>query len=70
MTTLLWAQIGAAAGSVYWLLLPLVAVVSLVYSATRHEEWPFILRRAFRLTILIVGFLLLILAGLLGIQLL
>ena len=70
MTTLLWAHIGAAAGSVYWLLLPLVAVVSLVYSATRHEEWPLIVRRAVRLTVLILGFLLLILSVLLGNQLL
>ena len=66
MTTLLWAQIGAA-GAVYWLLLPLVAVVSLVYSATRHEEWPLICRRAARLAVLILGFMLLILAILLGI---
>ena len=69
MTTLLWSQIGAA-GSAYWLLLPLVAVVSLVYSATRHEEWSLILRRAVRLTVLILAFLLVILAVLLGIQLL
>lgn len=68
MTTLLWAQIGAA-GAVYWLLLPLVAVVSLVYSATRHEEWPLIWRRAARLAVLILGFMMLILAILLGLQL-
>lgn len=69
MTTLLWAQIGAA-GAVYWLLLPLVAVVSLVYSATRHEEWPLIWRRAARLAVLILGIMMLILAILLGLQLL
>ena len=49
-------------------LLPLVAVVSLVYSATRHDEWPLIFRRAARLATLILAFMGLILIVLLGFQ--
>ena len=26
--------------NVYWLILPLVVAISLVYSASRHESWP------------------------------
>jgi hypothetical protein len=25
---------------IYWLVLPLVAAISIVYSASRHESWP------------------------------
>lgn len=34
---------------VYWYALPLVAAISLVYAATRHESWPAILRHAVKL---------------------
>ena len=30
---------------VYWLVLPLVAAISLVYSASRYESWPLIWSR-------------------------
>ena len=30
----------AASVQVYWLVLPLVAAISVVYSASRHEAWP------------------------------
>ena len=33
-------MIGASSVQVYWLVLPLVAVISLVYAASRHESWP------------------------------
>jgi len=68
MIALLWSQI-LRAESPYWYLLPLVAVVSLVYSATRQEEWPLIWRRAIRLAFFICIFMLVALAILLGIQL-
>jgi hypothetical protein len=56
MTSLLWA-IHMDWGSPYWQLLPLVIVISVVYSATRHEEWSLIWRRALRLTVFILVFL-------------
>jgi hypothetical protein len=59
---LLWAQ-----HSIYWDLPILIAVVSLVYSATRFDRWDYILREAFRWGMRMALFLLgivLILAGL------
>lgn len=38
-----------------WYAMPLIVTVSLVYSATRHEEMPEILRRALRMGGLILG---------------
>lgn len=69
MMELLFAQVPLAV-SPYWYLLPLIAVVSLVYSATRHEDWALIWRRAIRLAIFITGFMAVTLAILWGIQLL
>ncbi len=43
--------------NLYWLALPLVIVVSIVYSASRHEAWPRIWRRAIRLSVLIMTLL-------------
>jgi len=65
----LWAQL-MLGNSDYLYLLPLVVVVSLVYSGTRHEEWSLIWRRAIRLGIFILVFMGLTLALLLGLQLL
>lgn len=48
-----------------WFLIPLVVVISLVYSASRHEAPPVILSRALRLFLLILfglGIILAILA--------
>jgi hypothetical protein len=67
MTILLWA-IHLGAGSDYWHLLPLVIVVSVVYSATRHERWELIWRRAIRLTVFILMFMATTLAVLWGLQ--
>ena len=36
------------AASIYWHLPVLLVVVSLVYSATRHDNWKLISREAFR----------------------
>jgi hypothetical protein len=33
---------------IYWHLLFLIPIISLVYSATRFDEWPTILREAWR----------------------
>lgn len=44
--------------NVYWYVLPLVLVVSLVYAASRHESWPRILSHAARLCVMILGILL------------
>ena len=40
-----------------WYALPLIIVVSLVYSATRHEWMGPILRHALRIGVWIVGFM-------------
>ena len=56
--------------SAYWHLLPLLAVVSVVYAATRHEEWHLIWGRAIRFAMLVLGFMAVALAVLLAIQLL
>lgn len=45
-----------------WFLLPLVVIVSLVYSASRYESPGRILRRAGRLGLQIAGFMTVILA--------
>ena len=47
-----------------WYLLPLSAAISLVYSASRFELSSRVLRRAARLFVTIVGFMLLVLCGL------
>jgi hypothetical protein len=44
--------------NIYWYVLPLVVVVSLVYAASRHEQWPRIVSHAGRLCVLIFGILL------------
>ncbi len=44
--------------SMYWHLPILVVVVSLVYSATRFDDWDAILREAFRWGLRMAGFLL------------
>jgi hypothetical protein len=69
MISLVWAQ-AVAGASVYWYLLPLVLVISLVYSATRHDDWSLIVPRAVRLSAVILGFMVLAMAVLLAIQLL
>jgi hypothetical protein len=42
---------------IYWLILPLVIAISLVYSASRHEAWPRIWWHAVRLSLWIMGIL-------------
>jgi hypothetical protein len=42
---------------VYWLVLPLVAVISVVYAASRHEAWPRIWARSIRLSLSILALL-------------
>jgi len=42
---------------VYWLVLPLVAAISVVYSASRHESWPRIWSQAVRLSCWILALL-------------
>jgi hypothetical protein len=46
----------------YLHLLFLIPIISLVYSATRFDEWPVILHEAWRWGIRMTGFLLLIAA--------
>jgi hypothetical protein len=41
-----------------WFALPLVAVISLVYSATHHEAMRPILTHSARLAVMIIGFML------------
>jgi hypothetical protein len=42
---------------IYWLVLPLVAGISVVYAASRHESWPRIWSHSIRLTLWILGLL-------------
>lgn len=42
---------------VYWFVIPLIAAISLVYSASRHEQWGRIWSHAFRLGATILGIL-------------
>jgi hypothetical protein len=47
----------ASVGSVYWHLPVLIVVISLVYSATRFEQWQNIVREAVRWGLRMTGFL-------------
>lgn len=49
---------------IYWHLPLMLLVISLVYSATRHEEWDEILVEAFRWGIRMFGFMLMVGAAL------
>jgi hypothetical protein len=51
--------------SIYLHLLFLIPIISLVYSATRFDEWPTILREAWRWGVRMTGFLLAIAIALL-----
>ena len=42
---------------IYWLILPLVIAISIVYSASRHESWPRIWIHSLRLGLWIIGLL-------------
>jgi uncharacterized membrane protein YbhN (UPF0104 family) len=42
---------------VYWLILPLVVAISIVYSASRHEAWARIWSHALRLSLWILALL-------------
>jgi hypothetical protein len=46
-----------SSANIYWLILPLVIAISLVYSASRHESWPRIWMHSFRLSLWILGLL-------------
>lgn len=50
--------------SIYWDLPVLLVVVSLVYSATRHDRWDRIFREALRWGTQIAGFLAMVGVGL------
>lgn len=54
--------------NVTWYLLPLAAVISLVYSATRYEDTERILRRAGRLFMQILVFMTIILGVLVALS--
>ena len=54
MDSLLLAAVGI---SDMWYTVPLIVAVSLVYSATRHEEMAPILTHAVRIGVWIVGFM-------------
>jgi hypothetical protein len=53
----LFAQVGPAHLPFYWHLPILVVLVSLVYSATRHDQWSAIVREAVRWGLRLTGFL-------------
>jgi hypothetical protein len=46
--------------SIYWHLPVLLVVISLVYSATRHDDWRLILREGIRWLLQLVVFLVVI----------
>ncbi len=45
----------------YWHLPILIVLISMVYSATRYDQWDLIIREAFRWGLRLTGFLLAIL---------
>jgi hypothetical protein len=47
-----------AAVSIYWHLPFMLVIISLVYSATRYDDWDAILLEAFRWGLRMVGFML------------
>ena len=49
-----------ATHNLLWYLLPLTLAISLVYSASRHEQWDEILTEAFRWGIRMFGFMLIV----------
>jgi hypothetical protein len=51
----MWAVLGDVA--FYWHLPILVVLISLVYSATRFDDWPSILQEAWRWGVRMVAFL-------------
>ena len=53
---------------IYWHLPLMLLVISLVYSATRHEQWDEILVEAFRWGIRMFGFMLLVAIVLFGVS--
>ena len=53
----LFAQLGPAHLPFYWHLPMLVVLVSLVYSATRHDQWVAIIREAARWGLRLTAFL-------------
>src|SRR5262245_34086717 len=67
MTEIAWAAHAGPNGT-YWQILPLIVVVSIVYSATRHESWSLIWRRSLRLTVFIIVFMSVTLGILWGLQ--
>jgi hypothetical protein len=50
----------ASMSPIYWQLPVLIVVISLVYSATRHDEWGAIFREALRWGVRMTGFLVII----------
>ena len=61
LQTLLLA-VGTGSISRLWFLIPLIVVISLVYSASRYESPERIIRRAGRLGLQIAGFMAVVLA--------
>lgn len=58
-----WGALTAGGALPYYCHLPvLIVLISLVYSATRFDEWPLILREAWRWGLRLLGFLLVIMA--------
>jgi hypothetical protein len=47
----------AASVQIYWLVIPLVAAISIVYSASRHESWARIWSHSIHLSLWILGLL-------------
>jgi hypothetical protein len=56
-----------SAMSIYWHLPFMLLVISLVYSATRHEQWDEILVEAYRWGIRMFGFMLAVAVVLFGV---
>ncbi len=54
--------------SIYWHLPLMLLVISLVYSATRHDQWDEILVEAFRWGIRMFGFILMVAVVLFGVS--
>jgi len=62
MSLLAFAARAVGNESIYWHLPVLIVVISLVYSATRFEPWPMILRETLRWMLRMAAFLAVVVA--------
>ena len=67
-----WAQLAAGVGwqlpNFYWHFPILIVVISLVYSATKFDQWPYIFRESARWVVRMTAFLVIVTAVLVALD--